>query len=116
MKLLDRLPNWLRSGVVTGALAATVTTGASILSWLEGFFEWAAGAPVEFPDISVLRSALVGIAAGAALGGANALWRRVQQATNSGAPPVYIARPDEPGVIRRTIRYRPQIHARRGED
>ena len=92
---LDRLPNWLRSGVVTGTVTAFVTAAASILTWLEDFFEWAAGAPgVNFPDVGVLRSAAVGIAAGAVFGGANALFRGAQEwlrrhGHTVGNPPVY---------------------------
>ena len=89
---LDRLPNWLRAGVVSGTFTAVLTSGASVLTWLEDFFAWAAGAPVAFPDLSVLRSAVVGIAAGGVIGGANAAYRYVQERMGSGNPPVYPSR------------------------
>lgn len=92
LRWLDRLPNWLRAGVITGTLTATLTSGAAVLAWLEGFFEWAAGEPVAFPDLSVLRSAVVGIAAGAVLGAGNAIFRWVQERMGKGNPPVYPSR------------------------
>jgi hypothetical protein len=89
---LDRLPNWLRAGVVTGTFTAVLTSGASVLTWLEEFFAWAAGEPVAFPDLSVLRSAVVGVAAGGVIGGANAAFRWVQERMRRGNPPVYPTR------------------------
>lgn len=86
---LDRLPNWLRAGIVTGTLTAILGSAAAILAWLEAFFEWAAGEPVAFPDLSILRAAAVGIAAGAVLGGFNAIFRWVQEHLGRGNPPIY---------------------------
>lgn len=95
LRWLDHLPSWLRSGVVTGTVTAFVTASASILTWLEDFFEWAAGAPgVNFPDVGVLRSVVVGIAAGAVFGGVNAAFRGAQEwlrrrGHTVGNPPIY---------------------------
>ena len=90
---LDRLPSWLRAGVITGFWAATIPFVAASMSWLEGFFQWAAGEPgVRFPDISVLRSATVGLASGAVIGGGNAVSRWVQERARVGNPPVYPTR------------------------
>lgn len=90
---LDRLPSWLRAGVITGFWAAAVPFVAASMSWLEGFFQWAAGEPgVRFPDISVLRSATVGLASGAVIGGGNAIFRWVQERARRGNPPVYPSR------------------------
>ena len=113
MKLLDRLPNWLRAGVATALIAAFPTFVAATGPWLEQFLAWLAGEPVQFPDISVLRAAIVGLGAAAALGAWNAFVRRIQQGLDVGSPPVYVSRPDAPGVIRRTIRYVPQLRANR---
>lgn len=90
LRWLDHLPNWLRAGVVTGFWAAALPFVAAATSWLEDFFQWASGEPgVHFPDISVLRSATVGLASGAFIGGANAIFRYVQQRRGSGNPPAY---------------------------
>jgi hypothetical protein len=88
---LDRLPNWLRAGVITGFFTAAPGFVASVTDWLDDFFSWAAGEPVEFPDLSVLRVAAVSLIAGCVTGGLNAIARWVQERRNTGKPPVYTA-------------------------
>ena len=89
LRVLSRLPNWLRAGVMTAFWAAVVPFTLSLLSWLEEVAEWAAGEPVEFPDISVVRRAFVALVIACIAGAANAFARYVQERKNLGSPPVY---------------------------
>jgi hypothetical protein len=86
---MSRLPNWLRAGVMTAFYAAVVPFCLSLLSWLEEVAEWAAGEPVSFPDISVIRRAFVALVIAVLAGGVNAAVRYVQERNNLGSPPVY---------------------------
>ena len=86
---LSRLPNWLRAGLVTSFYGAVVPFLLSLLSWLEEVAEWAAGEPVAFPDISLLRQAFVALVLAVIVGAVNAFVRWVQERKNLGSPPVY---------------------------
>ena len=92
MRLLDRLPNWLRAGVTTTFWAAFIPFLLTLLSWLEDVAEWAAGEPVDFPDISVVRQAFVALVFAVLIGAGNAVFRWAQERANVGNPPVYPSR------------------------
>ena len=88
-RVLSRLPNWLRAGVSTAFFGAVVPFLLSLLSWLEAVAEWAAGEPVSFPDISLVRQAAVALVLAVIVGAVNAFVRWVQERKNLGSPPVY---------------------------
>ena len=87
--MLSRLPNWLRAGVATAFFSAVVPFLLSLLNWLEALAEWAAGEPVSFPDVSLLRQAAVSLVLAVCIGAGNAAVRYVQERTNVGTTPVY---------------------------
>ena len=89
---MKRLPNWLRAGIATAFFSAVVPFLLSLLSWLEEVAEWAAGEPVSFPDISVVRQAAVALVLAVIVGGVNAAVRYVQEKSNVGTTPVYPTR------------------------
>ena len=89
---MNRLPNWLRAGCVTAFFSAVVPFLLSLLSWLEELAEWAAGEPVSFPDISVVRQAAVALVLAVVVGAVNAAVRYFQERTNVGTTPVYPTR------------------------
>lgn len=91
--MLNRLPNWLRAGVVTSVFVALPVFLLSLSDWLADVAEWAAGENVEFPDISTLRSAAVALVFAAISGGLNAAYRWAQERTNTGTVPVYVDQP-----------------------
>lgn len=89
---MKHLPNWLRAGLVTAFFSAVVPFLLALLSWLEEVAEWAAGEPVDFPDVSVVRQAFVALVLAVIVGGVNAVVRYVQERTNVGTTPVYPTR------------------------
>ena len=89
---MKHLPNWLRAGLVTAFFSAVVPFLLALLSWLEAVAEWAAGEPVDFPDVSVVRQAFVALVLAVIVGGVNAVVRYVQERTNVGTTPVYPTR------------------------
>ena len=89
MRILDRLPNWLRAGLATAFFVAVPGFLLSLLGWLEELAEWAAGDAVHFPDVSALRRAAVALVFAMVLGGVNAAVRWLQERTNVGTTPVY---------------------------
>jgi hypothetical protein len=91
--LLNRLPNWLRAGVVTSVFVALPVFILSLTDWITEVAAWAAGENVAFPDISALRSAAVALVFAAISGGLNAAYRYFQERTNTGTVPVYTTPP-----------------------
>ena len=89
---LDRLPNWLRAGVVTGAFVTIPGFIATLLDVVNDVASWAAGTSVDLPDLSALRAAAVAVVAGGIAGGLNSLYRYVQERAGKGNPPVYPSR------------------------
>lgn len=96
LRWLDRLPSWLRAGVVTGAFVAIPGFLATLTDIVSDIASWAAGEDVPFPDLSTLRAAAVAVVAGAITGGLNALYRWVQERLGRGNPPVYPTRRTRP--------------------
>lgn len=92
-RLRRRIPDWLWAGVVTGLFTGLTPFVLALGDWLEGVAAWAAGDPVLFPDVSVVRSATVGLVFGGIAGGANAVYRYLQTLSGRGSPPEYF-----PGV------------------
>lgn len=90
---LDRLPNWLRAGVVTGTWVALPGFIAATLDVVNDIASWLAGTTVELPNLAAWRAAAVAVGAGAISGGLNAAYRYVQERLRRGNPPVYPTRP-----------------------
>lgn len=88
-RLLAKLPNWLRAGVVTATFVALPGFIGAVTSWSELFFAWLAGDQAAFPDLSALRSAAVTLGAAVVAGGLNAAYRWAQERAGRGRPPVY---------------------------
>ena len=88
-RFISHLPNWLRAGAVTAFYGAVVPFLLSLASWLEAVAEWAAGEPVDFPDISLVRQAFVALVLAVIVGSVNAAVRYVQERKEIGTPPVY---------------------------
>lgn len=91
-RILDRLPSWLRAGVVTGAFVAIPGFIATLLDVVNDIASWAAGETLALPDLSALRAAAVAVVAGGIAGGLNAAYRYVQERMDKGNPPVYPSR------------------------
>lgn len=86
---MKRLPNWLRAGVMTTFFAAVIPFLLAVIGWLEEVAEWAAGERLDFPDISVLRTAAVSLVIAVLIGAGNAAVRWFQERANVGTTPVY---------------------------
>lgn len=89
LRWLDRLPSWLRAGVVTGTFVAVPGLIAALLDVVDEVASWAAGETLALPDLSTLRSAAVAVVAGAISGALNAAYRFAQERLNRGNPPIY---------------------------
>lgn len=92
-RLLDRLPSWLRAGVVTGTFVAVPGFLAALLDVVGDIASWAAGETLHLPDLSTLRAAAVALVAGAITGALNAAYRWAQERAGRGNPPIYPSRP-----------------------
>lgn len=86
MSVFNKLPDWLRAGVVTSLFVALPTFILSVTNWIEEVASWASDETVGFPDVSTLRSAAVAVVFAAISGGLNAAYRYVQE--RSGNNPV----------------------------
>lgn len=74
----------------TALFSFTTLFAASLIGWLTDLMEWATpGSGAEFPDPTVLRSALVAGAASAGIGLVNFAVRWVQERTGTGEVPTY---------------------------
>ena len=87
---MNRLPDWLRAGVMTGVFVFVTGLAATLVGWINDVADWANGAgSTPFPDPSVVRGALVSAGVAAATALVNAVIRAVQERMGLGFTPDY---------------------------